>query len=155
MYVDNLTLVSGSITGNTLTPQTIASTGNVLSTNTIDLGTARDIGEGTEYPYLHAIIGTAVAGGTSTEFQVIVADDAALTTNVTVIGSSGAITTANLPAGKRIAVPVNPQIGSLGRRYLGARYVITGTNTAGTVTSWYGLDVQDGQKFYGSGFTVS
>lgn len=155
MYLDNNLLVSGSISGSTVTPQSIATSGNVLSTNTIDLGVARDIGEGTEYPILHAIIGTAVAGGTSTEIQAIVADDAALTTNVTVVGSSGAIATASLTAGKRFAVEINPQIGSTGRRYLGARYVITGTNSAGTVTAHFGLDTQDGQKFYTSGFSVS
>ena len=155
MYVDNNTLVSGSITGNTLTPQAITGTGNILSSNTIDLGQARDVGEGTEYPFLHAIIGTAVAGGTSTEIQAVIADDAALSTNVTVVGSSGAIATASLTAGKRVAVPVIPQIGSLGRRYLGVRYVVTGTNSAGTVTAFYGLDLQDGQKFYPSGFSVA
>lgn len=155
MYLDNNLLVSGSVSGSTVTPQSIATSGSVLSTNTVDLGTARDIGEGTDYPYLHAIIGTAVAGGTSTEVQVIVADDAGLTTNVTVVGSSGAIATASLTAGKRIAVMLNPQVASLGRRYLGARYVITGTNSAGTVTAFFGLDVQDGQKFYASGFSVS
>lgn len=155
MYVDNNTLVSGSISGNTVTPQSIATSGNILSTNTIDLGAARDIGEGTEYPYLHAIIGTAVAGGTSTEIQVVVADDAGLTTNLTVVGSSGAVATAGLTAGKRFAVPINPQIGSLGRRYLGVRYAVTGTNSAGTVTAFFGADVQDGQKFYPGGFTVA
>ena len=155
MYVDNNTLVSGAITGNTLTPQSIATSGNILSTNTVDLGSARDIGEGTEYPYMHAIIGTAVAGGTSTEIQVVVADDAALSTNLTVVGSSGAVATAGLTAGKRFAVPISPQIGSLGRRYLGVRYVVVGTNSAGTVTAFFGADVQDGQKFYPGGFTVA
>lgn len=155
MYLDNNLLVSGSVSGNTVTPQSIATSGNVLSTNTVDLGTARDIGQGTDYPELHAFIGTAVAGGTSTEFQVITADDAALTTNVTVVGSSGAIATAALTAGKRIAVMINPQITNTVRRYLGARYVITGTNSAGTVTAHFGLDLQDGQRFYASGFSVS
>jgi len=154
MYVDNNTLLSGSITGNTLTPQSIATSGSVLSSNTIDLGANRDIGEGTEYPILHALIGTAVAGGTSVEIQAITADDAALTTNVTVIGSSGAIPVASLIAGARFAVDVNARIGSKGQRYVGARYVIVGTNTTGTVTSFLGLDIQDGQKFYPVGFSV-
>lgn len=156
MYLDNNLLVSGSISGSTITPQTIATSGSVLSTNTVDLGTTRDIGSGNEYPALHAIIGTAVAGGTSTEIQVITADDSALTTNVTVVGTSGAVLTASLTAGARFAVFINPQLmGRSARRYLGARYVITGTNSAGTVTAHFGLDTQDGQRFYASGFSVS
>jgi len=155
MYVDNNTLVSGSISGNTVTPQSIASSGNVLSTNTVDLGANRDIGSGLEYPVMFASIGTAVAGGTSTEIQAIMADDAGLSSNVVVIGSSGAIPTAQLTAGKRVAVTLNPQVGSVGKRYLGARYVITGVNSAGTVTTFFGADLQDGQKFYPGGFTVA
>jgi len=53
-------------------------------------------------------------------------------------------------------VLINPTLmGRTARRYLGARYVITGTNSAGTVTAHFGLDAQDGQRFYASGFSVS
>ena len=155
MYLDNNTLVAGSITGNTVTPQNIFASGaSVLSANTIDLGTARDMGAGAEYPILHTMIGTAVTGGTSVEVQAIIADDAALSSNVTVVGSSGAIPVASLVAGKRIAVEVNPQVGSKGQRYLGARFVNVGANAAGTATAFFGLDVQDGQKFYPVGYAV-
>lgn len=156
MYLDNNLLVHGSITGNTQTPAGIfASSANITSANTIDLGVARDLGEGTEYPILHTIIGAAVTGGTSVEIQAIVADDAALSSNVTVVGSSGAIPVASLTAGARFAVEVNPRIGSKSQRYLGARFVNVGANAAGTAMSFFGLDLQDGQKFYPSGFSVS
>ncbi len=156
MYMDRNLTVSGTLSGTTWTGQSIASTGNVISTDSIDLGSARSIADGSEYPILHAIIGTAVAGGTSTEIQVIMADDSALTTNVTVVGSSGAVLTASLTAGARFAVMPNPILmGRTLRRFVGARYVISGTNSAGTIIAHLGLDVQDGQRFYASGFSVS
>ena len=156
MYLDNNLLVSGSITGNTVTPQNIFASGaSVLSTNTVDLGTNREMGEGSPYPILHTNIVAAVTGGTSVEVQAIMADNAALSSNVTVVGSSGAIPVASLTAGKRIAVELNPQIASKGQRYLGARFVNVGANAAGTAIAHFGLDLQDGQKFYPSGFSVS
>lgn len=130
-----------------------AVTTTAVSTNTIDLGRAMDIGEGKTL-YGHFTVGTAFAGGTSTEFQVITSDSADLSSPV-VIGSSGAIATAGLTAGKRLAVKLNPQIGSTGKRYVGARYVVVGTNTAGTVTADVVESIQDGQKSYASGFSVA
>jgi hypothetical protein len=47
MYNDALLTLSGSISGNTVSYQSASGTDtSVLSTNTIDLGIARDIGEG-------------------------------------------------------------------------------------------------------------
>jgi hypothetical protein len=62
--------------------------------------------------------------------------------------------TASLTLGTNVAVRLNPQIASLGKRYLGARYTVSGTNTAGTVVADIVMDVQDGKKFYASGFAV-
>jgi hypothetical protein len=129
-----------------------AVTTTAVSTDTVDLGTARDIGAG-ENLYMNFTVGTAFAGGTSTEFQVIGSASADLS-SPTVLGSSGAIATAGLTAGKRAAVRVNPVIGSNGLRYFGARYVVVGTNSAGTVTADVVHGVQD-QKSYASGFTVA
>jgi hypothetical protein len=152
--VDNNLILSGSITAaGVISYQTPATTGSTLSTNTVDLGIARDIGEGFDQ-YLRVLVGTAFAGGTSTEFQIIVADDAALTSNVTVIGSTGAIPTASLTAGARFAAELNPRIASKGQRYLGARMVVVGTNTGGTAFIDLGMEIQDGQKFYASGFAI-
>ncbi len=147
MIIDSLLLVSNA--------QTVTGTNtSVLSTNTVDLGVNRDIGEGSEYPKLQAVVGTAFAGATSVEIQAVVADDAALSTNLTVIGSSGAIPVASLTAAARFVVELNARIASKGQRYMGARYVIVGAGSAGTVTSFFGLDTQDGQKHYPSGFAV-
>lgn len=154
MYVDNNLLVSGTISGSTITGQSVFSAGtSVLSTNTIDLSQARDVAEGQDL-YGRFEYTVAGAGGTSIEHQIIVADDAALTTNVTVIGTTGAIPVASLTLGARFACAINPRIASKGQRFMGARYVSVGTTTAGAVLGDIGLDIQDGQKSYPSGFAV-
>jgi hypothetical protein len=130
-----------------------ALTTTAVSTDKVDLTQARDIGEG-ENLYMNFAVPTALTGGTSVNFEAVVADDAALTTNVTVVGASGAIAAASLVAGYNTAVHLQPQIASLGRRYFGARYTIVGTFGAGTVTTDVVHDIQDGKKFYASGFTV-
>lgn len=130
-----------------------AVTTTAVSTDTIDLSIARDMGEGGEITFNFAMT-EAFAGGTSTKFEVIVADNAALSSNVVVVGSSDAILTANLTLGTNVAVRVNPLIGSTGKRYLGARYTVSGTNSAGKVTADIVDAIQDGKKFYASGFSV-
>jgi cyclophilin family peptidyl-prolyl cis-trans isomerase len=130
-----------------------AVTTTAVSTDKIDLSQARDIGEGDDL-YMVFTVGTAFAGGTSINFNVTVADDAALSTNATTIGMSGVIVTASLTAASQFIVRLNPQIASLGRRYLGATYTVVGTMSAGTVTADIVSDIQDGKKFYAGGFAV-
>jgi hypothetical protein len=130
-----------------------AVTTTAVSTDTIDLSQARDIGEGTDL-FMNFALTAAFAGGTSTNFEVIIADNAALSSNVVVVGASGALVTAGLTLGANIAVRINPIIGSTGKRYMGARYTVVGTNSAGTVTADIVTDIQDGKKFYASGFSV-
>ena len=74
-------------------------------------------------------VGTAFAGGTSVEFQVVCADDAALTTNLQVLDSSGAIPEASLTADTIVVRKPAPQ--DIPRAYLGVRAVGVGTHTAG------------------------
>jgi len=129
-----------------------ALTTTAVSTDTIDLSIARDMGEGDSL-YMNFAVTAALTGGTSVKFEVISSAAANLGTP-TVIGSTDAIVTADLVAGKNVAVRINPQIASKGQRYLGARYTISGTYSAGTVTADVVTNIQDGQKFYASGFTV-
>jgi hypothetical protein len=129
-----------------------ALTTTAVSTDTIDLSIARDMGEGQEL-FMNFAVTAALTGGTSVKFEVIQSASADLS-SPTVIGSTDAVVTASLVAGYNTAVRVNPQIGSRGQRYIGARYTISGTYSAGTVTADVVATIQDGKKFYASGFTV-
>jgi len=83
-----------------------------------------------------------------------------------VVGSSGPIlhSTLTVPTGGA-AIPhpveINPKVASLGARYLMARYQVrTGANAAGTLTAGTFLadlvmGIQDGRKYYASGFAVT
>tara|TARA_R100000234_G_scaffold3214_1_gene2619 strand:- start:222 stop:653 length:432 start_codon:yes stop_codon:yes gene_type:complete len=130
-----------------------ALTTTAVSTDTIDLGVARDMGEGTTL-YMNFAVTEALANGTSVTFEVITSASANLGTP-TVIGSSAAIVTASLTLGKNIVVTLNPDIAGKGQRYLGARYTIAGTFNAGKVTADLVETIGDGQKYYASGFTVA
>jgi hypothetical protein len=144
MILDKLLQVS--------TSQAIAAA-SVVSADTVDLGVARDIGEG-EDVYMHFNVEVAPTAATSIEFQCIISASANLGTP-TVVGTSGAIPIASLPVGTLIPVRINPKIGSLGLRYIGANYVVVGTNTsAGTYSCAIVHGIQDGRKYYPSGITV-
>lgn len=129
----------------------VAAVGNLLSTNSVDTGAAgtlpvgynargsapHDPGAGTPIE-IECKINTTVdsAGGAATiEFQLVMADDEALATNLTVLSRTAAIAEATLVKGYRayIAGVVPPGVS---RRFLGIRYVIAGEAvTVGTVTS--------------------
>ena len=130
-----------------------AITTTAFSTDTIDLGVARDVGEGTAL-YMNFAVTTALANGTSVKFEVVISDNANLSSPV-VVGSSDAILTAALTVGKNVVVRINPDIAGKGKRYLGARYVVTGTMNAGKDTADIVETIGDGQKYYASGFTVA
>ena len=123
---------------------------DLAATDVIDLSVARDIGEGTNL-YMVVTVITAFTGGTSIDFIVKGSTDATIVTGDTTLGSTGAIALASLTAGAQFVVRINPLIGSLGLRYIGAFYDVTGTMTAGTVTTDIVTDIQDGKKYYASG----
>jgi hypothetical protein len=157
MILDNLLVVSGTIpatgvaTGQAALP---ASGTPVLSTDTIDLSVARDIGEGTDLTMNFTCV-AAYNTLTSLTFEIIGATNAALSSGVTVIGSSGPVPLASLTANAQFSVRFNPQLLSTGQRYIGARYTTVGsTPTTGSVCAYVVMDIQDGRKFYASGFSV-
>lgn len=124
-------------------------TGTAVSTNTIDLGSARDIFKG-EHLIVHFSVATAFAGVTSVQPQVITSASADLS-SPTVIASGPIIPLASLVAGARFAVePIN--INSNGQRYLGVQYAIVGTGT-GAITATVVHDVED-RANYASGFSI-
>lgn len=158
MILDNFLIVSGTLGGTATAPsntgQTVTGASAVLSTNTVDLLQNRDIAEGNDLLKLLVEITTAFTGLTALTIEVIQADDAGLSSNVTVIGSSGAIPVASLTATARFDVELNARIGSKGQRYLGARYTPTGTGTAGALIAHFSDQEADGLKFYPVGFSV-
>lgn len=133
-------------------------TASAVSTDTIDLSVARDIGTGEDMEFVFTVDEAALAAGAATvEFQVIGSTAANLSSPV-VLGSSGAIGKASLTLGQQIIVQLNPQdIVPLGYRYLGANYVVaTGPLTAGKFTASLTINApQAKQKSYASGFSVA
>lgn len=127
---------------------------DLAATDVIDLSQARDIGEGTDL-YMAVTVITGFTAGTSIEFIVKGSTDSTIVTGDTTLGTSGAIAQANLSAGAQFFVRINPQFASTGLRYIGAFYDVTGTFTAGTVTTDIVLDISDPKKFYSSGFSVT
>jgi len=131
-----------------------SATANVLlSSNTIDLlptsvGSlgyvpTADIGRGNE-ANLFVQLTADVVGATSLLVELIVADNAALTTNPTVVAGSGAVPVASLKAGYRFGITSIPP--GITKRYAGLRYTFVGgagtggAATAGAITAGVTLD---------------
>lgn len=165
MIVDALLTLHGSISGNTVTgTNAFATNANVNSTNVVDLSSGyapngigavqtRDVGAGNDLTRMRVAVTTAFTGGTSAEFQIIAHDDTGQATNVTVVGSSGAIPVASLTAGARFEVEINTRLLSKGQRYLSMRTVNVGANAAGAIFADFGPDLED-FKTYPVGFAV-
>jgi hypothetical protein len=56
--------------------------------------------------------------------------------------------------GPPIFVDFNPLFGSIGKRYLGGRYVVTGTLAAGTFTAKFVTEAEQGLKRYPRAYEV-
>jgi predicted RecA/RadA family phage recombinase len=154
MITDVLTQFSGGYSGGVATGQTVTGTdASVLSTNTYDLGVARDIGKGEPLDVAVHVV-TAAAGGTSVRFQVIQADDAALTSNVQVIVQTADIPVATLVAGASIPLTIDRVEPFGAKRYLGMRYVTVGAVSAGAYWAAITHDISDRQVNYPGGYTV-
>lgn len=157
MIIENNSVLSGTV------PATGVATGQaalpvagtpVVSTNTIDLSVIRDMGEGEDLYVVFTVV-DAYNSLTSLQFEVIGATNAALTTGIVSIGSSGPVVLASLTANATFYVRINPQNASKGTQYIGARYSTVGTTpTTGSVCAYVTKDIQDGRKYYPSGFAV-
>lgn len=114
--------------------------GTYLVGDVIDLGTARDIGQGNPIYLVVQVDTTATSGGAATlqiklasDAQAAIATDGSATEHVV----SPAIAVASLTAGKRILVVAIPYEGNVYERYLGILQV-TGTAafTAGKIDAF-------------------
>lgn len=125
--------------------------GSVLSTNTIDLRPATtggphgtppsDYGMGNTPEVMAQITEAFTSAGAATlQVQVITADDAALTSNVTIHNQTRTYALAELTLGRRFPLAIKAGIA---QRYMGLRYVIgTATTTAGKVSAGFALGKQ-------------
>jgi hypothetical protein len=130
----------------------VRAAGSYTSTNVLDVGAKpRDIGSGEQLQIL-ITIDIAFAGGTSVDFQIITADDAAMSVNVTQIGSTGPILEAVLVPGYLRYVDM-PNVPGVGQRYVAIRAVGVGVHTAGSFSARMVKDVVDA-KTYGVGYTI-
>lgn len=143
MISDAALMLSGSYSAaGALTGQTVTAT--AVSTNTIDAGPLglggnqiTGLGDGEPLDVVFTtLVAAAAAGAATVTFQLIQADDAALTANVQVLASSDAIPIASLTAGAQTVLKVGGSLPFPPKRYIGARYVVaTGPLTAGAFTA--------------------
>lgn len=126
-----------------------AITGTANSTNVVDLGAVdampwpglaptADAGGGIPIRAF-AQVTADFTGGTSVQVQVVTSDAANLSGH-TVLYETAAVPVADLKAGYKFALGILPP--GTTKRYLGLRYVVVGTPTAGAVTAGIVADVQ-------------
>jgi hypothetical protein len=164
MILDNNLLLSGSYNAaGVLTGQTVTAT--AVSTNTLDTAPLslggnqpNDIGRGEALDVAINVLQAAAAAGAATvNFELIQADDAALTTNVETLVQTGPIPKATLALGALIALHYDRAAPLAPRRYIGVRYTVgTGPLTAGIFSAAIVKNIADIANIYGkSGFLVS
>jgi hypothetical protein len=134
MILDKRTEFASALALNTGAPATF-NIGDVL-----DLGSARDIGNGEDLWWYFRMITAATSGGAATLNAQLVTDDNAGMASPTVIADSGALALTSLTAGSVVMLIAVPLI-RVPERYLGIRQ-ITGTAafTGGTFSSGLVLD---------------
>lgn len=133
-----------------------AITATAFSTDTVDLTLARDIGAGGGVAMdIFCRVTTTFTTGTAATLSVefVTSPNASLASPVVVVATP-ALAVASLTAGQellRITIPVTQVLGL--NRYIGLRYTVANTFTAGTVTAGFIFDRQ-ADAYYISGVPV-
>lgn len=131
-----------------------AITATAVSTNTIPLSVARDIGEGKPL-YMVFTITQAFNTLTSLDFGILIDDDEALGSPTTLATKNVTLASGDLAIKKQHVIQIPPQFASLGLAYLGASYTVNGSNpSTGKITTDIVTEIQD-QKYYASGFSLT
>jgi hypothetical protein len=162
MIIDNNLVLSGSVSSAGVLSGQLITNNSTLSTNTIDTAPltvgsnqVADMGAGEDLTLEFSIL-VAPTVCTAVQFQLIQADDAALSTNVDIINETSAIVIASLPAGTVVPLHYDRAAPLAPRRYVGARYISTGSTVA-TMSVFASVvkDVQDVKNtLYKSGFAI-
>jgi len=116
-----------------------------------------DIGAGESLAIEFSVL-VAPTAVTAVRFELIQADDAALTTNVQVINRTDDYPIATLPAGTLVPLHWDRDAPYAPKRYVGARYVATGGTTLASMSVVAAVvkNMQDLKNiFYKSGFSVT
>lgn len=144
MIIDALQQFSGS-------SQALSGAGSVASTDVIDLGQERRIGNGE--PMQIVVVATVALAGTSPTLQVTLqSDDNSGFASPASVAQSASLSA--LAAGGRVVVPV-PQ-GALNERYIRLNYTLGGTSPSVTVKAFLQpVNMTDAFAGYPSGYVIS
>lgn len=163
MILDNNLILAGALSATgVVTGQAFNGAGLILGANTIDLAPlalggnqAADIGAG-EHLRIEFSVLTAPTVGTNVQFQLIQADDAALTVNVQIIDQTDAFPIATLPAGTLVPLHWNRAAPYPPKRYAGVRVANTGAIATLSVFASVVQTIQDVKNiYYKSGYVVA
>jgi hypothetical protein len=89
------------------------------------------------------------------QFQLIQADDAALTSNVQVLVQTDAVPIASLPAGTLVPLHLDRAAPYAPKRYLGARYVLVGAIASMQVTCAIANKAADLRTIFKGGYGIA
>ena len=161
MVFDNLSVLAGSIAASgALVGQAANGAGFVLGTNTLDLAPLTlggnqlsDLGAG-ELVNVTLFVQSAPTVGTNVQFQIIQADDAALSVNVQVLVQTDAFPIANLPAGAIINMGLDQAAPYTPKRYIGVRFNNTGAIATFAAFAGVTKTVQTKSVLVKSGYAV-
>jgi len=163
MLYDASLLFAGSLNVNgSMSGQLVTALGNTISTNVIDNGPLSsgqvvDLGRGEDLQISLMVVNQPTSGGAATvAFQLVQADDAAITSNVQVIVSTDAVPIASLLTGNRVKIQL-PRAGAYTpKRYMAVRYVVAGAVLTNVSGQFFGgiVKTELDQRITAGGFSI-
>lgn len=164
MIIDSLLVLAGAVNAaGVVSGQAANGAGSTLGTNTIDMGPCTTFGGnqvtdgGTGEPLEIAFnILTAPTVGTSVRFQLVQADDPALSVNLQVLVQTDAYPIASLPAGTIVPLHWDRAAPYAPKRYVGVQFVNTGAIATLSVFASVVKNMQDVKNIlFKNGFGMS